>query len=97
MKADLQSVTAAAAALKSTPSDLRVSITDEPGNGVYPISTFTWLLVPQKISNPAQQKAMIGFLKWAITTGQNSVEALNYARLPQSFVDKEQQQLAKIQ
>lgn len=97
VKADLQSVTAAAAALKSTPSDLRVSITDEPGNGVYPISTFTWLLVPQKISNPAQQKAMIGFLKWAITTGQNSVEALNYARLPQSFVDKEQQQLAKIQ
>lgn len=97
VKADLQSVTAAAAALKSTPSDLRVSITDEPGNGVYPISTFTWLLVPQKISDPAQKKAMIGFLKWAITTGQNSVESLNYARLPQSFIEKEQEQIGKIQ
>ncbi len=40
---------------------------------------------------------MTGFLKWAITTGQNSVEALNYARLPQSFVEKEQEQIGKIQ
>lgn len=97
VKADLQSVTAAAAALTSTPSDLRVSITDEPGNGVYPISTFTWLLVPQNISDAGRRKAITGFLKWAITTGQNSVESLSYARLPQSFVEKEQQQISRIQ
>jgi phosphate transport system substrate-binding protein len=97
VKADLKSVTAAAAALKSIPSDFRVSITDEPGTGVYPISTFTWLLVPQKISDPTQKKAMSGFLKWAVTTGQNSAEALNYARLPQSFVQMEEQQIGRIQ
>jgi phosphate transport system substrate-binding protein len=96
VKADLQSVTAAAAALKSMPADFRVSITNESGPNAYPISTFTWLLVPAKISDSAKQKAMVGFLKWAITTGQNSVEALDYAKLPASVVSKEQAQIAEI-
>lgn len=97
VKADLQSVSAAAAATKSMPADLRVSITNQPGKGVYPISTFTWLLVPAKISDPAKRNAMVGFLKWAITTGQNSVESLDYAKLPKQIVDQEEKQIAKIQ
>jgi phosphate transport system substrate-binding protein len=96
VKADLQSVNAAAASVKSMPADFRVSITDAPGHGVYPISTFTWLLVPEKISDPAKQKALVGFLKWAITTGQNSVESLDYSKLPQQVASKEQQQIAQI-
>lgn len=96
VKASLASVTAAAAALKSMPSDFRVSITDEAGQGVYPISTFTWLLVPSKFSDAGKGKAIVGFLKWAITTGQNSVEALDYARLPTSVVAKEQQAISQI-
>ena len=96
MKADLKSVSAAAAAMKSMPADFRVSITNEPGSGVYPISTFTWLLVPSKISDPAKEKALTGFLKWAITTGQNSVESLDYAKLPPSVVAKEEKQIALI-
>jgi phosphate transport system substrate-binding protein len=97
VKADLKSVTAAAAALKSMPADFRVSITNESGTGVYPISTFTWLLVPGKISDPEKKKALVGFLKWALTTGQNSVEALDYAKLPTNVVAKEQKQIAEIQ
>ena len=96
VKADLKSVSAAAAAGKEMPADFRVSITDEPGSGVYPISTFTWLLVPSKISDGAKEKAMTGFLKWAITTGQDSVEALDYARLPSSVVAKEEKQIEMI-
>jgi phosphate transport system substrate-binding protein len=96
VKADLQSVTAAAASLKTMPADFRVSITNESGKGAYPISTFTWLLVPEKISDPSKQKALVGFLHWAITTGQNDVESLDYARLPQSVVAQEQKALAKI-
>ena len=65
VKADLKSVTAAAAAAKTMPADLRVSITDESGSGVYPISTYTWLLVPSNISDANKQKALVGFLKWA--------------------------------
>ena len=96
VKADLQSVSAAAGALKSMPADFRVSITDESGKGVYPISTFTWLLIPEKISDPTKRSALIGFLKWAITTGQNSVESLDYARLPQQVVAKEENAIALI-
>ena len=97
VKADLKSVTAAASAAKTMPADFRVSITDGSGKDVYPISTFTWLLVPEKISDAAKKKAMTGFLKWAITTGQGSVESLDYAKLPTSVVAKEQLQIAKIQ
>jgi phosphate transport system substrate-binding protein len=96
VKADLASVTAAAAALKTMPSDFRVSITDEPGKGVYPISTFTWLLVPSKFSDANKGKAMVGFLKWAVTTGQNTVEALDYAKLPSSVVTQEQKAITEI-
>ncbi len=96
VKADLRSVTAAAASVTLMPADFRVSITNAAGAGVYPISTFTWLLVPEKISDSAKQKAIAGFLKWAITTGQSSVEALDYAKLPQQVVQKEQQQIAQI-
>jgi len=96
IKADLTSVTAAAAALKTMPSDFRVSITNESGKGVYPISTFTWLLIPSKFSDAGKGKAMVGFLKWAITTGQNSVEALDYAKLPASVVQQEQKAITEI-
>src|SRR3982751_5987985 len=96
VKADLASVTAAAAALKTMPSDFRVSITNESGKGVYPVSTFTWLLVPSKFSDGGKGKAMVGFLKWAITTGQNSVEALAYAKLPASVVEREQKAITEI-
>src|SRR3954451_25122908 len=97
VKADLGSVTAAAAALKTMPEDFRVSITDASGKGVYPIFTFTLLLVPSKIPDSAKKTAMVGFLKWAVTTGQSSVEALDYAKLPSSVVEKEQKAIATIQ
>lgn len=96
VKADLQSVNAAAASVKQMPADFRVSITDAPGAAVYPISTFTWLLIPEKISDTAKRKALVGFLHWAITTGQGEVESLDYAKLPQGVVSKEEQQIAEI-
>ncbi len=97
VKADLKSVTAAAAALKTMPPDFRASITNETGAAVYPISTFTWLLVPEKIPDAAKRKAVTGFLKWAITTGQNSVESLDYARLPKQVAAQEENAISKIQ
>ena len=98
VKADLSSVTAAAAgAAKSIPDDFRVSITDAPGANAYPISTFTWLLVPSKVSDGSKKTALTGFLKWAITKGQSEVEALDYAKLPPSVASKEQKAIAEIQ
>ncbi len=88
IKADLASVSAAAAGV-TMPADFRVSITDAAGKTAYPISTFTWLLVPEKISDATMKKAIVDFLKWAITKGQDEVEAHDYAKLPASVVAKE--------
>jgi phosphate transport system substrate-binding protein len=96
--ASLAGVTAAAAgAAKSMPDDFRVSITNAPGKGAYPISTFTWLLIPEKIPDPNKKKAVKDFLAWMLTTGQAMTEALDYAPLPNEVVAKETKALAKIQ
>ena len=98
IKADLASVTAAAAgAAKAMPDDFRVSITNAPGKTAYPISSFTWLLIPEKIQDGAKREAIKGFLKWAITDGQNEVEALSYAKLPKEVVEKEKKAIGNIQ
>jgi len=98
VKASLASVTAAAAgAAKEMPDDFRVSITNAPGKAVYPISTFTWLLIPEKFTDSAKRDAIKGFLKWALADGQSYAEALSYAKLPKEVVAKEVKAINKIQ
>jgi phosphate transport system substrate-binding protein len=100
IKADLASVSAAAAgAAKNMPDDFRVSITNAPGKTAYPISSFTWLLVPSKFSSSDANKrdAIKGFLNWALTDGQGYTEALAYAKLPKPVVDKELKAINNIQ
>ena len=98
IKADLASVTAAAAgAAKDMPADFRVSITNAPGKTAYPISSFTWLLVPSKFSDATKRDAIKGFVKWMLADGQNLTEALSYAKLPKEVVSKELTALDKVQ
>jgi phosphate transport system substrate-binding protein len=98
IKADLSSVSAAAAAVaKTMPDDFRVSITDPPGKTAYPIASFTWLLIPEKFSDAAKRDAIKGFLQWMLKDGQNYAEQLQYAKLPKEVVAKEEKALAKIQ
>jgi len=98
VKADLASVSeAAAGASKTMPEDFRVSITNAPGKTAYPISSFTWLLIPEKFKDAAKRDTMKNFVKWAITDGQGDVEALSYAKLPKEVVDKELKALGKVQ
>jgi len=98
IKADLARVTAAgAAAAKRIPDDFRVSITDPPGKAAYPISSFTWLLIPSKFSDATKRDAIKGFVKWMLTDGQNYTEALSYAKLPKEVVAKETKALDQIQ
>jgi phosphate transport system substrate-binding protein len=98
VKADLTSVSAAAAAsAKTIPNDFRVSITNPPGANAYPIASFTWLLIPAKFSDTGKRDALKDFLKWALTDGQNYAEALSYAKLPKEVVAKETKALADIQ
>jgi phosphate transport system substrate-binding protein len=98
VKASLAAVSAAAAgAAKEMPDDFRVSITNAPGKAAYPISTFTWLLIPEKFSDTGKRDAMKGFVKWMLADGQNYAEALSYARLPKEVVAKETKAIDKIQ
>jgi phosphate transport system substrate-binding protein len=98
VEASLASVTSAAAgAAKDMPDDFRVSITNAPGKDAYPISSFTWLLIPEKISDATKKKAIKDFLTWMLADGQNMTEPLAYARLPKAVVAKEQKAIAKIQ
>jgi phosphate transport system substrate-binding protein len=98
VKADLASVSAAAAAAaKTMPDDFRVSITDPPGKTAYPIASFTWLLIPEKFSDGGKRDAIKGFVKWMLTDGQNYTEQLSYAKLPKEVVAKEEKALAKVQ
>jgi phosphate transport system substrate-binding protein len=98
VKADLASVTAAAAgAAKEMPADFRVSITNAPGKTAYPISSFTWLLVPSKFSDASKRDAIKGFVKWMLSDGQNYTEALSYAKLPKEVVAMETKALNSVQ
>jgi phosphate transport system substrate-binding protein len=97
LKADLDSVTeAAASAAQTMPADFRVSITNAPGKKAYPISTFTWLLIPSKIDDPAKKKAIVAFLHWMTTDGQKDAASLGYAPLPKEVAAKEEKQIALI-
>ncbi|MGC1594469.1 MAG: phosphate ABC transporter substrate-binding protein PstS [Candidatus Acidiferrales bacterium] len=98
VKADLAGVTAAAAgAAKDMPADFRVSITNAPGAAAYPISSFTWLLIPAHIEDAAKRDAIKGFLKWMLVDGQKYNEGLTYAQLPKAVVEKELKAISLVQ
>jgi phosphate transport system substrate-binding protein len=96
VKASLESVTAAAASSPKMPPDFRVSITNAPGKDAYPISSFTWLLIPTPSKDPAKGKILADFLNWMVTDGQKMTGALSYAPLPESVVQKEKEAIKQV-
>ena len=84
----IASVTAAAAgaAGKLPPTtDYRVSIVNAPGAGVYPISSFTWIIAYTKQADAAKGKKLTDFLRWALSDGQGMESSLDYAPLPEGM------------
>src|SRR4029079_3756187 len=80
INASVESVTAAAtAAASKMPQDFRVSITNAPGKDVYPISSFTWILLYENPKDKAMAKIFVDFMKWALTDAQKEAETLRYA------------------
>jgi phosphate transport system substrate-binding protein len=88
VKASLDSVTAAAASVKSMPADFRVSITNAPGKDAYPVSSFTWLLVPVQAKDANKGKILADLLNWVVDDGQKMTASLSYAPLPPSVAAK---------
>ena len=96
VKADLNSVTAAAASVKNMPADFRVSITNAPGKDAYPISSFTWLLIPAQSKDAAKGKIIADFLNWMVDDGQKMTADLTYAPLPESVAAKVKAEIKQV-
>ncbi len=96
VKAGLKSVTAAAASA-TMPDDFRVSITNPPGKDAYPISSFTWLLVPAKVQDAQKRKIITDFLRWMLADGQKMAEPLGYAPLPNAVIARELKAISQVQ
>jgi phosphate transport system substrate-binding protein len=97
MTPEVGSVTAAAAgALANMPEDFRVSITNAPGQGAYPISSFTWVLLYEQPQDTKFAAVMVDFMKWALSDGQKMAADLGYASLPAGLIEKELEQLNRI-
>jgi phosphate transport system substrate-binding protein len=97
VKASLDSVTAAGASVKNMPADFRVSITNAPGKDTYPISSFTWLLIPQKSKDAAKGKMIADFLNWMLDNGEKMTAELTYAPLPASVIDRVRATIKQVQ
>ncbi|HUO26420.1 MAG TPA: phosphate ABC transporter substrate-binding protein PstS [Candidatus Aquilonibacter sp.] len=96
LKASLDGVTAAAASVPKMPADFRVSITNAPGKDAYPISSFTYLLIPVQSKDPAKGKVLADFLNWMVTEGQTMTTQLTYASLPQNVAAKVKEAIKKV-
>jgi phosphate transport system substrate-binding protein len=88
VKASLDATSAAAASVKNMPSDFRVSITNAPGKEAYPISSFTWLLIPTPSKDATKGKVIVDFLNWMLENGEPMATQLTYAPLPKEVSDK---------
>jgi len=96
VRASLESVTAAAGSAPKMPADFRVSITNAPGKDAYPISSFTWLLIPAESKDAAKGKILADFLNWMVADGQKMTSALSYAPLPDNVAAKVKETIKQV-
>jgi len=94
--ASLESIAAAVNHAAPMGDDFKVSIVNAPGEGSYPIATFTWLIVPAHIVDDGKRAAMVAFLKWMLGPGQPQSAALGYLALPKDLVTREAAAIATI-
>ena len=87
---------AAAASAKVMPADFRISITNATGATSYPISSFTWLLIPTHSTDPAKGKALVDFLGWMLDHGQSEASTLSYAPLPKPVQDMVRKSITQL-
>lgn len=93
----LETTTAAAAGAAATmPEDMRVSITDPPGENAYPIAGYTYILVYKDQKDEVKGKALAEFLWWAIHDGEKYAKDLLYAPLPENVVKKAEEKIKQI-
>jgi phosphate ABC transporter phosphate-binding protein len=96
MEASLESIRAAVSHSAAIHDDLKGSVVDAPGDGAYPVATFTWIAVPAHIADDKKRSGMIAFLRWMLGPGQKQAAALGYLALPAEIVVKEEDAIGRI-
>jgi len=96
VKADIASVTEAARNAGIPDRGLRISITDAPGKGAYPITTYTWLLLPEQNKDKSKQAVLLELLRWMLTAGQKDCSVLGYAPIPADVARRGLESVEKI-
>jgi phosphate transport system substrate-binding protein len=96
LKGSLDGATAAAASVKNMPADFRVSITNAPGKDAYPISSFTWLLIPVQSKDATRGKIIVDFLNWMLNDGEKMTIPLQYAPLPENVSAKVREAIKQV-
>jgi phosphate transport system substrate-binding protein len=91
VKADLASIKAAASASTAALSsdDFRISILNASARDAYPVSTFTYLLIPTDSGDAQKHAAIAEFLRWVLTAGQKECALLGYPPLPKEMAARE--------
>ena len=88
VRADLDSVSEAAKGAEPSPGH-DPTIIDSARKFAYPISAFTWLVMPSDGSNAAKRAALEDLFRWVLVYGQRDCSSLGYAPLPHEVVDEE--------
>ncbi|HET6764888.1 MAG TPA: substrate-binding domain-containing protein, partial [Longimicrobiaceae bacterium] len=91
--------TAAAAegvAARVAGGDFKVSLVNAPGAQAYPISSWTYLLVPQHWDDCGKANAFAGLVRWGLTQGSDMARELHYAPLPDAVRPGVLAQLDKV-
>lgn len=70
------------------PENLRAFITDPPGDGSYPLVTYTWMLLNQKYDDPNKAIAMEAMVQYCLTDGQKESPNLGFIKLPASVIQR---------
>jgi phosphate transport system substrate-binding protein len=96
VEADLESIAAAVDRSSEIGDDFKASIVDSPGEGAYPIASFTWIVVPRHIADAAKRSSITAFLRWMLGPGQQQAAALGFVALPTNVIAKEKQAIARI-
>lgn len=96
VEASLESIAAAVAHSVQIRDDFKASIVDAPGQGSYPIASFTWIIVPTHIADDAKRSAITAFLRWMLGPGQRQAAALGYLALPREIAAREEDAIARI-
>jgi phosphate transport system substrate-binding protein len=76
--------------------NMRAFVTDPEGEDAYPIATFTWMIFPKSVTDPAKADAMKQLVEYGLTDGQEMADELGYIEMPEAVIEKVRAAAEKI-